>query len=61
MPNRTVILHCYKEYMENTDLADKDRQMLSYCFYEIVGLCEFDVEGKNIEGRNIFKTCHNIR
>jgi len=29
MPNGRVIIHHYKEYMENHDLVDDDRQMLS--------------------------------
>jgi len=28
MPNGTVIIHHYKKYMKNHDLADNDRQML---------------------------------
>ena len=37
MPNGAVIIHHYKEYMENHDLADNDRQMLFQFFHEMVG------------------------
>jgi len=60
MPNGTVILYHYKEYMENHELVDSHRQML-FCFFHEIGLCEFDVERKIFEGQNNFESGHNIR
>ena len=37
MPNGTVILTHYKDYMENHELEDDDTQMLFHFFHEIVG------------------------
>jgi len=37
MPNGSVIIHHYKEYMENNELADNDRQTMLQFFHEIVG------------------------
>ena len=50
MPNGLMILHHYKEYMESHDLADKDRQMLSYFFYEIVGCVNLMWKEKLLKG-----------
>jgi len=61
MPNGTVIIHHYKKYMENHDLADNDRQMLFCFFHEIVGCVNLTWKENHQREEHTFKTCHNIR
>jgi len=55
MPNGTVILHHYKEYMENHDLVENDRQMLLCCFHEIVGYLNLMWKEKSLKGGTFSK------
>ncbi len=41
--------------MENTDLADKDRKMLTYFFYEIVGYVNLMWKEKSLKGGTFSK------
>jgi len=50
----TVIFPHYKEYMENNDNAEKNRKILFHFSWNS-GLCEFDMEGKIIEGSKVSK------
>jgi len=50
MPNGTVILNHYNDYMENHDLADDDRQMLFHFFHEIVGCVNLMWKEKSLKG-----------
>jgi len=50
MPNGTVILNHYKDYMENHDLVDDDRQMLFRFFHEIVGCVNLMWKEKSLKG-----------
>ena len=50
MPNGTVILNHYKEYMETNDLADDDRQMLFRFCHEIVGCVNLMWKEKSLKG-----------
>jgi len=55
MPNGTVILHHYKEYMENKGLADMDRQMLFHFFHEIVCCANLTWKEKSLKGGTFSK------
>ncbi len=50
MPNGTVILTHYKDYMENHELADDDMQMLFCFFHEIVGCVNLMWKEKSLKG-----------
>ena len=50
MPNGTVILNHYKEYMKTNDLADDDRQMLFHFCHEIVGCVNLMWKEKSLKG-----------
>ena len=50
-----VIIHHYKEYMENNDLADNDWQMLLQFFHEIVGCVNLMWKEKSLEGGTFSK------
>jgi len=56
MPNGTVILCHYKEYMlENKDLSSKDRQMLFHFFHEIADCVNLIWKGKSFKGGEFSK------
>jgi len=55
MPNGTVIIDHYKEYMENHDLVDNDRQMLFHFFHEIVGCVNLMWKEKSLKGGTFSK------
>ena len=50
MPDGTVILNHYKEYMETNDLVDDDRQMLFHFCHEIVGCVNLMWKEKSLKG-----------
>jgi len=51
----TVILHHYKEYMEDNDIAEKDREM-QFCFFcEIVGCVNLTWKEKSLQGGTFSK------
>jgi len=50
MPNGTVILNHYKDYIENHDLAVDDRQMLFCFFHEIAGCVNLIWKEKALKG-----------
>jgi len=50
MPNGTVILTHYKDYMENHELADDDTQMLFRFCHEIVGCVNLMWKEKSLKG-----------
>jgi len=63
MPNGTVILHHYKEYMESKDLADKDRQILFHFFHETVGCVNLTWKEKSLKRGTFLKlvtTSHEV-
>jgi len=55
MPDGTVIMHHYKEYMESHDLPDNDRQMLFQFFHEILGCVNLTWKEKSLKGGTLSK------
>jgi len=58
----TVIQHNYKNYMENNNLAEKDREMLFHFFHEIVGCLNLMQKEKLLKGEMFSKMSqHQMR